>query len=88
MCTACRKLRNVLRKGDSAENKTGGDRFRIAALFEDEHCSEPLLEYLNTTKLGWKNREEVWEAGRDGYVYEAEEELALGELGNVFLLRQ
>ena len=46
------------------QTKRGGDRFRIADLFADERCTEAILEFLESTDVGRKAREEEWGGSR------------------------
>jgi len=83
-CTAWRKQQNVLWKEVRSQTKRGWDRFRIADLYADERGGGAILEFLETTDVGWKIRE-VWEEGSDGSVeggdeVEVEEGLAVVEV--------
>jgi hypothetical protein len=65
----------------STSTKRGRDRFCIADLFADGRCTEAILEFLETTDIGRKAREEEWKQASNGAtgtqeeVVEGEEEL-------------
>ena len=53
--------------------RRGRDRFRKADLFADERCTEAILEFLESTDVGRKAREEEWEQASSGTEGEQEE---------------
>jgi ribonuclease HI len=89
VCTTWKKQQKILWKAVRLQTKRGRDRFRIADLFADERCTEAILEFLETTDVGRKAREEEWEYASDGTtgmqeeVVEGEEESTEveGEIG-------
>jgi hypothetical protein len=73
-----KKQREILWKAVGAQTKSGRDRFRIADLFTDERCTETIREFLESTDVGRKAREEEWEQANNGTV-ETQEEVVEGE---------
>jgi hypothetical protein len=61
VCTTWKKQQKIIWKAVRVQTKRGRDRFRIADLFADERCTEAILEFLETTDVGRKAREEEWE---------------------------
>ena len=59
----CKKQQKILWKAVRAQTKRGRDRFRIADLFADEHCTAAILE---STDVGRKAKEEEWEQASNG----------------------
>jgi len=72
VCTTWKKQQKILWKAVRVQTKRGRDRFRIADLFADERCTKAILEFLESTDVGKKAREEEWEQASDGTAEEQE----------------
>jgi len=70
--TTWKKQQKILWKPVRAQTKCGRDRFRIADLFADERYTKAILEFLESTDVGRKAREEEWEQASNGTVEEQE----------------
>ena len=57
----------------------GRDRCRIADLFADERCTDAILAFLETTDVGRRAREEVWENGSESSLEEDGEVVDMGD---------
>jgi len=73
VCTTWKKQQKILWKAVRAQTKRGRDRFRTADLIADERCTEAILEFLESTDVGRKAREEEWEQASSGTAEEQEE---------------
>jgi len=70
--TTWKKQQKILWKPVRAQTKCGRDRFRIADLFADERYTKAILEFLESTDVGRKAREEEWEQASNGTAEEQE----------------
>jgi len=69
----------VLWKEVRLQTGRGRDRFRIADLFADERCTDAILAFLETTDVGRRAREEVWENGSESSLEEDGEVVDMGD---------
>jgi len=69
----------VLWKEVRLQTGRGRDRFRIADLFADERCTEAILAFLETTDVGRRAREEVWENGSESSLEEDGDVVDMGD---------